>query len=61
MFKSAFSKTALLVAGVMMAGAVSAKEMKIGFVDVREVFSQLPQAAKLQSKTAGNHESRIWR
>ncbi len=48
MFKSAFSKTALLVAGVMMAGAVSAKEMKIGFVDVREVFSQLPQAAKLQ-------------
>ncbi len=48
MFKSALSKTALLVAGVMMAGAVTAKEMKIAFVDVRAVFSQLPQAAKLQ-------------
>jgi len=48
MFKSAFSKTAVLVAGVMMAGAVAAKDVKIGFVDVRNVFAQLPQSAKIQ-------------
>lgn len=48
MFKSAFTKTAVLVAGVMMAGAVAAKETKIGYVDVRSVFAQLPQSAKIQ-------------
>ena len=48
MFKSAFSKTALLVAGVMMAGAVSAKEMKIGYVDVQAVAAKIPQSAALQ-------------
>jgi len=47
MLKGTLSKTALMVAGLMMAGAVSAKEMKIGLVDMQEVLSQVPQARKI--------------
>lgn len=48
MFKSGFSKTAVLMASVLMAGTVAAKDMKIGVVNVRAVFSQIPQTAKVQ-------------
>ena len=48
MLKPSFTKTAVLLASVLMAGSVTAKEMKVGFVNVRAVFSQLPQATKVQ-------------
>ena len=48
MFKPSFTKTAVLLASVLMAGSVTAKEMKVGVVNVRAVFSQIPQTAKIQ-------------
>ena len=48
MFKPSFTKTAVLLASVLMAGSVTAKEMKVGVVNVRAVFSQIPQTAKVQ-------------
>lgn len=48
MLKSTFSKTAIVLAAVMMSGMVSAKELKIAVVDAQEVFTKLPQTAKVE-------------
>jgi len=37
-----------LMASLLMAGAVAAKEMKIGYVDVQAVAAKIPQSAALQ-------------
>lgn len=48
MLKSTFSKTAIVLAAVMMSGMVSAKELKIAVFDAQEVFAKMPQTAKLE-------------
>lgn len=48
MLKSTFSKTAIVLAAVMMSGMVSAKELKIAVVDIQAVGDKLPQTAKLR-------------
>ncbi len=48
MLKSSFSKTAVVVAGLLMTGMVGAKELKIAVVDMQEVFAKMPQTAKVE-------------
>ena len=48
MLKSTFSKTAVVVAGLLMTGMVGAKELKIAVVDMQEVFAKMPQTAKVE-------------
>ena len=38
----------ILVAGLLMAGTVAAKEMKIAYVDVQAVAAKIPQSAAMQ-------------
>ena len=49
MFKPALTKTAVVIASLLMVGAVSAKEMKIAVVDYSAVMQQIPQAAKAEA------------
>jgi outer membrane protein len=53
MFKPALSKTAVVIASLLMVGAVSAKEMKIAVVDYSAVMQQIPQAAKAEATING--------
>ena len=60
MFKQSLAKTALvLMAGLLMAGTVAAKEMKIGLVDVQAIVAQLPQTATIQGTLKTEFEGRI--
>jgi outer membrane protein len=59
MFKSSLTKSAVLLASVLMAGAVSAKEMKVGFVDVQAIVAQLPQTAKVQESLKTEFSGKI--
>lgn len=46
--KQAVKSAVFLIAGLLMAGTVAAKEMKIGYVDVQAVAAKIPQSAALQ-------------
>lgn len=60
MFKQSLAKTALvLMAGLMMVGTASAKEMKIGLVDVQEIVAKLPQTTSIQNSLKTEFEGRI--
>lgn len=53
-------KSALvLMAGLMLAGNVAAKEMKIGFVDVQAVAAKIPQSAAMQETIKNEFAQRI--
>ncbi len=58
MFKPALSKTAIVIASLLMVGAVSAKEMKIAVVDYSAVMQQIPQAAKAEAAINAQLESK---
>ncbi len=49
----------VLVAGLMLAGNVGAKEMKIAYVDVQAVAAQIPQSAALQETIRKEFSGRI--
>jgi outer membrane protein len=49
----------LLVAGLMLAGTVAAKEMKIAYVDVQAVAAKIPQSAAIQEKIKTEFGQRI--
>jgi outer membrane protein len=49
----------LLVAGLMMAGTIAAKEMKIAYVDVQAVAAKIPQSAALQETIKSEFGQRI--
>jgi outer membrane protein len=47
------------MAGLMMVGTASAKEMKIGLVDVQEIVAKLPQTTSIQNSLKTEFEGRI--
>lgn len=49
----------VLVAGLLMAGTVAAKEMKIAYVDVQAVAAQIPQSAAMQETIKNEFAGRI--
>ncbi|MDX1391644.1 MAG: OmpH family outer membrane protein [Rheinheimera sp.] len=49
----------VLVAGLVMAGAVSAKEMKIAYVDIQAVAAKIPQSAAMQETIKNEFGQRI--
>jgi len=57
--KSMFKTAMVLVTGLLMTATVAAKEMKIGYVDVQAVASQMPQAAALQQTIRSEFGSRM--
>lgn len=57
--KQILKSAAILLAGLMLAGAASAKEMKIGYVDVQAVAAQIPQTAAMQEKIKAEFADRI--
>lgn len=60
MLNTRLVKSALvLLAGLMMAGTVAAKEMKIGFVDVQAVAAKIPQSAAMQETIRSEFAQRI--
>ena len=60
MFNNKVVKSAVLVlAGVLLAGNVIAKEMKIAFVDVQAVAAKIPQATALQETIKKEFAQRI--
>ena len=60
MFNTRVVKSALvLLAGMMLAGTVAAKEMKIGFVDVQAVAAKIPQSAAMQETIKNEFAQRI--
>lgn len=60
MFNRKIVKSAvLLIAGLVLAGNVAAKEMKIAFVDVQAVAAQIPQSAAMQETIKNEFAQRI--
>ncbi|SEH91519.1 outer membrane protein [Rheinheimera pacifica] len=60
MFNRKIVKSAvLLIAGLVLAGNVAAKEMKIAFVDVQAVAAQIPQSAAMQETIKNEFAKRI--
>lgn len=59
MFKSSLTKSAVLLAGVLLTGTVAAKEMKVGFVDVQAIVAQLPQTAQVQETLKNEFSTKI--
>ncbi|WP_215396446.1 OmpH family outer membrane protein [Rheinheimera oceanensis] len=60
MFNRKIVKSAvLLLAGLVLAGNVAAKEMKIAFVDVQAVAAQIPQSAAMQETIKNEFAKRI--
>jgi outer membrane protein len=60
MFNRKIVKSAvLLLAGLVLAGNVAAKEMKIAFVDVQAVAAQIPQSAAMQETIKNEFAQRI--
>jgi outer membrane protein len=60
MFNRKIVKSAvLLLAGLLLAGNVAAKEMKIAFVDVQAVAAQIPQSAAMQETIKNEFAQRI--
>ncbi|MDX3774479.1 OmpH family outer membrane protein [Chromatiaceae bacterium AAb-1] len=60
MFNKSFTKSALLlVATLFIAGNAAAKEMKIGYVDVQAVASQIPQSVAMQETIKNEFSARI--
>ena len=49
----------ILVAGLLMAGTVAAKEMKIAYVDVQAVAAKIPQSAAMQETIKNEFAQRI--
>jgi outer membrane protein len=49
----------ILVAGLLMAGTVAAKEMKIAYVDVQAVAAKIPQSAAMQETIKNEFSQRI--
>ncbi|MBZ9612828.1 OmpH family outer membrane protein [Rheinheimera maricola] len=60
MFNNKVVKSAVLViAGVLLAGTVAAKEMKIAFVDVQAVAAKIPQSTAMQETIKNEFAQRI--
>jgi len=60
MFNNKVVKSAVLVmAGILLAGTVAAKEMKIAFVDVQAVAAKIPQSAAMQESIKNEFAQRI--
>lgn len=60
MFNKRISKSVMiLLAGVLLAGTAAAKEMKIGYVDIQAVASQIPQANAMQEAIKKEFSGRI--
>ena len=60
MFNTRLVKSALiLAAGLLMAGTVAAKEMKIAYVDVQAVAAKIPQSAAMQETIRSEFAQRI--
>ncbi|MDP5135919.1 OmpH family outer membrane protein [Rheinheimera baltica] len=60
MLKTHAVKSAIiLVAGLLMAGTVAAKEMKIAYVDVQAVAAKIPQAVAMQETIKKEFSDRI--
>lgn len=55
----AVKSAALLFAGLLLAGNVMAKEMKIAFVDVQAVAAKIPQATAMQETIKNEFAQRI--
>lgn len=60
MLNTRLVKSALiLAAGLLMAGTVAAKEMKIAYVDVQAVAAKIPQSAAMQETIRSEFAQRI--
>ena len=55
----AVKSAALVFAGLLLAGNVMAKEMKIAFVDVQAVAAKIPQASAMQETIKNEFAQRI--
>lgn len=57
--KRAVKTAMVLVAGLMLAGTVAAKEMKLAYVDIQAVAAKIPQAAAMQETIKNEFSQRI--